>query len=169
MSVRLIGRSRAPLHPSLACISSRKLATRSDIDKKRDWFLQLIDLLKVRARTIDDVVRQAAPFLRDDIEYDPDAVKKQWGDRAFTGDILAATRETLANAPQWEQAPLEESLRKLAESRGLSAGKLYQPMRVALTGLTVSPGIFEMLGAMGRELSLKRLTAAEEWLIAHKT
>jgi glutamyl-tRNA synthetase len=42
----------------------------------------------------------------------------------------------------------------------VSAGKVFQPLRVALTGLTVSPGIFEMLIQMGRELSLKRIDKA---------
>jgi glutamyl-tRNA synthetase len=55
---------------------------------------------------------------------------------------------------------LEASLRGLAEARGISAGKVFQPLRVALTGLTVSPGIFEMLVQMGRELSLKRIEKA---------
>ena len=48
----------------------------------------------------------------------------------------------------------------LAEARGIAAGKVFQPLRVALTGLTVSPGIFEMLIQMGRELSLSRIDAA---------
>jgi glutamyl-tRNA synthetase len=66
----------------------------------------------------------------------------------------------LAKVPEWITEPLEASLRGLAEARGISAGKVFQPLRVALTGLTVSPGIFEMLVQMGRELSLKRIEKA---------
>ncbi len=49
----------------------------------------------------------------------------------------------------WTPQPLEESLRALAEARGIGAGKIFQPLRVALTGLTASPGIFEVLVATG--------------------
>jgi glutamyl-tRNA synthetase len=55
---------------------------------------------------------------------------------------------------------LEEALRQLAESRGVAGGKLFQPLRLALTGMSVSPGIFDVLMAMGRERSLARVDAA---------
>jgi glutamyl-tRNA synthetase len=105
-------------------------------------------------------VRQAGPYFLEDIEYDPTAVAKSWKDPAEASDLLRAIRESLAGTTVWESGPLEESLRGLAESRGVSAGKIFQPLRVALTGLTVSPGIFEILVQMGRELSLKRIDKA---------
>ena len=73
------------------------------------------------------------------------AVSKNWKDPVEARELLQSTREVLANVPEWETEPLEAALRSLAESRGISAGKVFQPLRVALTGLTVSPGIFEML------------------------
>ena len=54
--------------------------------------------------------------------------------------------------------------RSLAEERSVAAGKIFQPLRVALTGLTVSPGIFEVLVTMGPELTTKRLKDAYEYL-----
>jgi glutamyl-tRNA synthetase len=60
-------------------------------------------------------------------------------------------------------------LRALAEAKGIAAGKIFQPLRVALTGLTVSPGIFEVLVAMGRDLSLKRVADAITWLDGKKS
>jgi glutamyl-tRNA synthetase len=59
---------------------------------------------------------------------------------------------------------MEATLRELAEARGIAAGKIFQPLRVALTGVSVSPGIFEVLVAMGRELALRRLDNALRWL-----
>jgi glutamyl-tRNA synthetase len=140
------------------------LATRRDIESRREWSLKLIELLKIRARTIDDIVRQAAPYLKDDIDYDPDAVANQWKDRDAAADVLAATRERLASTPDWSPAALEESLRLLAESLGVSGGRIFQPLRVALTGLTVSPGIFDVLQTLGRERSLERIDAAIRYI-----
>lgn len=145
-------------------LEEKQLVSAGDIEKRRDWFLGLIELLKIRARTIDDIVRQAAPYLRDEIEYDPDAVAKQWKDREGTVKILTATRDRLASSTNWAAAPLEEELRQLAESLGTTGGKVFQPLRVALTGLTVSPGIFDVLLLLGQPRSVARLDAAVKHL-----
>jgi glutamyl-tRNA synthetase len=139
------------------------LTTAEALAARQEWFFNLLELLKVRARTTDDIVRQAPPYFVGPITYDPDAVAKTWKDRPATAETLVAVRDALAKS-EWTPAALEESLRTLAESRGLSAGKLFQPIRIALTGLTASPGMFEMLMAMGRELALGRLDAAVTWI-----
>ena len=140
------------------------LVTDADVQSRHEWFRDLVDLLKVRARTIDDIVRQATPYLRDEIEYDPEAVAKQWKDREGASGILAATRDALAATPEWSAVSLEGSLRALAESLSISGGKVFQPLRVALTGLTVSPGIFEVLMQLGRERAIARVNAAIRFL-----
>ena len=142
------------------------LATAADIASRRDWFLHLIELLKVRARTVDDIVAQARPYLEPDVEYEPDAVAKQWKDRATTVRVLEAARELLASAPEWTAAALETSSREMAERIGVGAGKAFQPLRVALTGRAASPGIFDVLLLLGRERSVSRVDAALAWLRA---
>ena len=139
------------------------LATAADVARKEEWYLALLDLLKVRARTTDEIVHQAKPYFTDEIDYDPEAVAKQWKDAAATRDILAATRERLAHTT-WEPAAMEEALRTLAEERGTTGGKIFQPLRVALTGLTVSPGIFDVLLMLGPDRALRRIESAERWL-----
>ena len=141
-------------------IVSARLATEEVLLDRREWYLRLLDLLRVRSRTIDDIVRQAGPYFLEDIEYDPAAVAANWKDPAESSELLGATREALASAVTWDAETLEASLRALAAARNVSAGKVFQPLRVALTGLTVSPGIFEMLIQMGRDLALKRIDKA---------
>ena len=145
-------------------LEEKSLATAKDVESRRGWYLNLLELLKIRARTIDDIVRQAVPYLRDDIEYDPDAVAKQWKDKDATVKILAATRDRLAGSKQWEPGPLEEELRQLADSLGTTGGKVFQPLRLALTGLTVSPGIFDVLQLLGQQRSVSRLNSAISYL-----
>jgi glutamyl-tRNA synthetase len=134
------------------------LADAANLEKRRDWYRSLLDLLRVRARTIDDIVRQAGPYFLSEIQYDPDAVAKYWKDPKESREILQGVRDALSDA-EWKADVLERALRGLADSRGVAAGKIFQPLRVALTGLTVSPGIFEMLMIMGREMALHRLDA----------
>jgi glutamyl-tRNA synthetase len=109
-------------------------------------------------------VRQAAPYFREHIDYDPEAVAKQWKDPAATAVLLHDVRQALATVDPWTAEAMEPALRTLAEQRGVAAGKIFQPLRVALTGLTVSPGIFDVLLMLGREHSLARIDAAIEWL-----
>ena len=86
-----------------------------------------------------------------------------------TIEILHGVSEALKSAPGWDPEGLEAGLRSLAESKGIAAGKIFQPLRVALTGLTVSPGIFEVLVAMGRDLAIKRIADALSWLEVKKS
>ena len=142
------------------------LTTPGDVEARRDWYMSLLDLLRVRARTTDDIVRQAGPYFLDSIEYDAEAVAKNWKDRSTAADILDATGQALASSATWTAEELETTLRALAEKKGVAAGKVFQPLRVALTGLGVSPGIFEVLIMQGKDLALKRIGDAVYWLRA---
>lgn len=143
------------------------MAEKEDIlGARKDWYFKLLDLLRVRARTTDDLVRQAGPYFLDRIAYDPGSMAKQWKDRSQSLELLKSTRETLASLAEssWNLATLEAALRALAEKLGIQAGKIFQPLRVALTGMAVSPGIFEVLEMMGKQLAVKRVDQAIEYL-----
>jgi glutamyl-tRNA synthetase len=73
---------------------------------------------------------------------------------------LQASREALAAADDFDAAALEAALSPLPERLGLKPGRVYQPIRVAISGGTVSPGIFESLAVLGRDESLRRIDAA---------
>jgi glutamyl-tRNA synthetase len=140
------------------------LTTQPELTSRTEWFDTLIDLLKIRSRTTDDIVRQAAPYFVERLEYDPAAMATAWKDRNAAGSLLAAARASLAESPSWDVASLEQHLRGLAESQGVGAGKIFQPLRVALTGAAASPGIFDVLVLLGRERSLARIDAALRFL-----
>ena len=137
------------------------VTTAQALAERRDWFLELIGLLKTRARTVHDVVRQAAPYLREEIDYDEDAVAKHWAKKPDeVVERLRRLRDVYAGLDAWEEQPLEDALRGLAEEMEVGAGKLIHPLRVAVTGMAVSPGIFEVLVLMGRERVMARVDAA---------
>jgi glutamyl-tRNA synthetase len=81
------------------------------------------------------------------------------------GDLLGAARDALAGVEEFEDPEaVEKALAPLPDRLGVKPGQLYQPIRVAITGGTVSPGIFESLAVLGREQSLVRLDTAIERL-----
>ncbi|MGN6665337.1 MAG: glutamate--tRNA ligase [Solirubrobacterales bacterium] len=94
--------------------------------------------------------------------------EKAWGKvmKEGTGEVLAAAAEALAAADPFEPRPIEEALAPLLERFDLKPGRLYQPIRVAITGTSVSPGIFESLAVLGRDHALERIRAAADRLAA---
>jgi glutamyl-tRNA synthetase len=75
-------------------------------------------------------------------------------------DTLRASREALAAAEPFDTPHIEAALRGVVEQRGLKPGKVFQPVRVAIAGSTVSPGIFESVALLGRDETLARIDAA---------
>ncbi|MBS0219716.1 MAG: glutamate--tRNA ligase [Proteobacteria bacterium] len=74
--------------------------------------------------------------------------------------LLAKLATALEGEHDWREKPMEEAVRRLADSQGVKLGQVAQPLRVALTGSTVSPGIFEVLSVLGPDETRLRLQAA---------
>ena len=149
------------LEPALtAGLEAAGLATAGELEKRREWYLSLIDLLKTRARRIPDLVDLARPFLVDELEFDPEAVAKHWSKApAEVLEQLTALRSALEVAT-WESESLEEVIRGYAEETSVGAGRIIHPLRVAVTGRDASPGIFGVLAFLGRIEVLARLDTA---------
>jgi glutamyl-tRNA synthetase len=90
---------------------------------------------------------------------DDPAARERWLDEDGRA-ALADAREALAQAGDFEQASIEAALSGVIERRGAKPRQVYQPLRVAITGTTISPGIFESLALLGREETLRRIDAA---------
>ena len=122
-----------------------------------EWVDHLMAVIKVRARTLDDLAEQARPFVARDVVYEEAAVAKHW---LKDPDAAAERLERLSEAFQgveWSHEGLESALRGLASQMEMGAGKLIHPLRVALTGNMASPGIFDVLVLLGRERSGGRI------------
>jgi glutamyl-tRNA synthetase len=116
-----------------------------------------------KAQTLEDVW-PLIRFLFDPPVDDPKAWKKVM--KPGTGEMLAAAAEALAATEPFEPDPIEAALAPLLERFDVKPGRLYQPLRVAITGTSISPGIFESLATLGREETLKRIGDAEARLAA---
>ena len=130
------------------------------VNGNRDAVLKAIAAVKTRSRTTIDVARQVA--VRLDPKYatlDEKAQKEVAKDPAGYKTSLAASIAVLTTA-DWTPEALEQALRRLAEQQGVAAGKVFQPIRIALTGGTVSEPVNELLYVVGKEAALRRLEAA---------
>ena len=123
--------------------------------------LKAIGSVKARSRTTLDVARQVAVRLDPKfVTLDEKAQKEIAKDKTGYHSSLAASVVALKNAPDWTPESLEKVLRSLAEERNVAAGKIFQPIRIALTGGTVSEPVNELLSVVGKEAALRRLEAA---------
>ena len=126
----------------------------------QDAVLKAIAAVKTRSRTTLDVARQVAVRLDAKfVEFDDKAKKEIAKDLAGHVAALQAALEVLKGV-EWTPEALERALRELAERRGVPSGKVFQPIRIALTGGTVSEPVNELLYVVGKEAALKRLASA---------
>ena len=130
------------------------------LDGKKDLVLKAITAVKTRSRTTLDIARQVAvrldaKFVQLDDKAKKEIAKDPTGYQASLTASLAALR-----GAEWSPEALEQTLRALAERQGVAAGKVFQPIRIALTGGTVSEPVNELLYVVGKEAALERLANA---------
>jgi len=121
-----------------------------------NWFRSLLDLLRPRSRVIGDFVRQAQPFMRERVDYDPAAVEKFLSDGTIRAH-LKTLADRLKALPEFTLETTESATRSLASELGIKAGALINAARVALTGQPAAPGIFEVMVLLGRDTTVSRL------------
>jgi glutamyl/glutaminyl-tRNA synthetase len=126
-------------------------------------FHRLLELLRPRAKRLTDFVEQARPLVVDAVEYEPDAVAKHLSSPELAGHV-AALVEALAQTTPFDEAQVEAAVRNTATARGIKAGALIHTTRVAVTGRTMSPGLFEVLAWLGPDRTHARLTRLLEFL-----
>ena len=117
--------------------------------------VEIVAISREKIQTLADFWPLAGALIEPPTEYEEKAWR-QWGD----ADRLGGVRNALADADGWDASEVEATLRKLVDDLGVKPKEIYQPIRVALTGKTVSPGIFESVAALGREETLARLDKA---------
>jgi len=119
---------------------------------------QAVAVVQDKVSTLSEIPRLVG-FAFAPVEIDPKAWDKVMG-KPGAREALAAAREALAGVEPFDEEGTEQALRGVVERVGAKPGAVFQPLRVALTGRTVSAGIFESLALLGREESLARIDAA---------
>ena len=120
------------------------------------WFHRLLDLLRPRAKRLTDFADLARPFLLDSVEYEREAIDKHLGAPDLASHVRALA-DALRTVDPFDEPHVETAVRGSAAERGIKAGALIHATRVAVTGRTASPGLFEMLALLGRDRTVERL------------
>jgi len=123
-----------------------------------EWLKKLVKILTERSHTLVEMKTGAIPFLVDELTMDEKAKAKHL--TPDVGPLLTELTAKLKTVEPFTHDNIEKAFNEIVTARAIKLGKLAQPVRVALTGGTVSPGIFDVIEVMGREKTIKRIEAA---------
>ncbi|MGE5571762.1 MAG: glutamate--tRNA ligase [Bacteroidota bacterium] len=135
------------------------LATASPDEREMERIEKVVGLLRERMHTVKDVVTLGDFFFTGKVDYDAEAFEK-FLTRDYVPETLREIRRRLAAIDAFTAADVEKVLRGYAAEVGRKAGDIIHPVRVAVTGRAASPGIFEVLELLGRDVTCSRLDAA---------
>jgi glutamyl-tRNA synthetase len=123
-----------------------------------EYLSKIIIAQRERVKTLKELAANSRYFFGEDVALDETAATKHL--TVESKALLSALKQRLTALPEWTAASVHAALEQLATEQGVGLGKIAQPLRVAVTGGTISPPIDQTLELIGRERTLARLTAA---------
>ena len=121
-------------------------------------------LVRERMKTFADFVPKTEFLFTEEVHPSAEELIPKKTTRADAMRILDGARETLEPSPDWRAETLEQQCRDLVEALNLKAGSVFMCLRVAVTGTSVSPPLFESMEALGRKRTLARIASARSLL-----
>ena len=125
----------------------------SDFEKKS--ITALADLVKDRAKTLEEFDRGIQYFFDDPAEYEQKGISKHFKS-GLSGNYLAELLDILSEEMNFCSDYIESAIRSFADKKQVNAGNIIHPVRLAVTGRTASPGIFEVMEILGKEKVVRR-------------
>lgn len=123
---------------------------------------QVVALLQERAKTLKEMAAMSVYFYKQTTDYDEKAARKNLNQDALP--ILKTIHQRLADIPHWTGELIHDQVKQCADQHQVGMGKVAQPIRVALTGNTVSPSLDATLELVGRERTLAAIVSAIQWI-----
>ena len=138
-----------------------------DSDAQRDWLERIVEAVGERLTTLQGIIPQTHYFFTDAFEYEPKAVKKWWGGseekREKTSEILTNLGQILEEVPTFDLETVETAIWQWTDENDIKRVAAMQALRIALTGTSFGPSLFDIVALLGRDEVLKRIPKA----IAH--
>ena len=134
---------------------------------ERENVIKIVPLLKERSKTLVEMAEKSGFYFENNFAYEKKAAGKFLKPEAI--DLLKDLLEMFKAMSDFHQKALETAFVSFMEEKGVKLKKIAQPLRVALTGQTVSPGIFEVMDVLGKDEVLIRLNKAIEYIKTRET
>jgi glutamyl-tRNA synthetase len=144
-------------------VEAAGLATRQELEARKDWFRQAVITMQERAKTLEELAHYMAFYFKPPETYDEKGVNKHFAKPGVAG-LLEKCVEVLSRMPEWTIEACDQAYTELAEKEGVSRGKLIHPTRLALSGITFGPGLFDIMFVLGKDETVSRLKAAIKFI-----
>lgn len=139
-----------------------------DSDTNRDWLEKIVEAVGERLTTFQNILPQTRYFFTDDFEYESKAVKKWWGGsdekKRKTCEILTHLGQILEDILTFDLETVESAVWKYTDENDIKRVAAMQAMRIALTGLSFGPSLFDIVMLLGRDEVVKRIDKAVVYL-----
>ena len=126
---------------------------------RRAWLQSIVEAVGDRLTTFADIIPQTSYFFVDTFEYDPKAVKRWWK-KGSASEILGGLRDVMAPLKTFNLEEVESAIWDYTDRNDIKRVQAMQPLRVALTGVSFGPGLFEIIALLGKDKVLQRLDRA---------
>lgn len=141
------------------------LISQEMVIEKKEWLLKFVFLLKERCKTLKEFAEKGKYFFTFDYQYEPKAASKHFNSAEAAGR-LGAYVDRLSGLDSFEKPKIEQALRGLAEEMQTKPAALIHPVRLAATGVSTGPPLFDLLELLGKEEVIKRIQKAVEFIQA---
>ncbi len=128
-----------------------------------DYIKKVVEISRDRAKTLDELADTIAFFFKDVTEYEEKGVKKHFS-KENAAKLLTLGAEALEKLEDFTHDKTEETFRNITADMGLKAAEIIHPTRLAITGRTVGPGLFDIIVLLGREKTVERMRKAAQWI-----
>lgn len=142
----------------------KDLSTKYWIETRWQWMLRVVAALKERCENLNEFAEKGYYFFKDDFDYDPKGVNKRFEGKPELPERLDSLRQEFAGEYELSASKAEEIIRARAEEFDIKPAELIHPVRLALTGLTGGPGLFEIIELLGSKEVDKRLSRAIDYI-----
>jgi glutamyl-tRNA synthetase len=137
---------------------ARPLLGKEGIQPEAEKFLQAVETVRERSRTLMELVESVRFYFVDRVTYEPKAARKFL--KAPMIPVFEKVMACLGRLDSFDKPLVEGCFTEITQALDIKLGKVAQPVRVALTGKTVSPGLFEVMEVLGKKETLERLRNA---------
>ncbi|MGD0153563.1 MAG: glutamate--tRNA ligase [Thermacetogeniaceae bacterium] len=130
---------------------------------QQEYIKRVVELVRTRVKTLAEVAEAADYFFSDDFTYEEKGLRKHFS-KPGVDVLLGAARHRIERLELYEPQVIEEAYRDLSAELGVGAGEIIHPTRLALSGRTMGPGLFELMAVLGKTKSLQRLSQAVQYI-----
>ena len=139
------------------------LGTKETLSEKREFLRGVVTSLRERAKTLEELAEMSEFYFTPPKTYDEKGVKKFFS-KPNVAELLDKGADALMNLSEWNEGNCEAAYRELIDREGIKSGELIHPSRLALTGKTVGPGLFEIMVVLGQDETVSRLRSAAQFV-----